>query len=721
MPVKSKKQTSSQSKTKKSKDIIDERFQAIVLTDSFETRFMPLTAIHPRCLLPLGNVPLIEYTLEFLATAGVNEVYLMCSAHADQIQKYIENSKWMSDTSPFTMTTIMSVESRSVGDAMRDLDNRGDVVTNIDFSKVMQFHKQKKAQDRDHILTMVLNQASPLHRTRSHVEPATFVVDKESHKCLYYQGIPPVDGKKGCINIEPELLEDITGEFMIRNDLIDCHVDICTPHVPQIFQDNFDYQYLRSDFVKGVLTSDLVKKTIYAYISKDSSEYAGRVESWSTYDAVSQDILARWCYPLVPDSNLVDDNSYSYELNNIYKEDKVILAQSCKIGTSTSIGRNTKIGDATSVKKSVIGRNCVIGNNVTISNSYVWDNAIIQDNSVLDHTIVAADAQIGKHVTLSPGSVIGFNVIIGDNRVIPNNVKIVETPIVSGDGFDDEDDFSSDDEQVKETAHIPAVTIKDVELVGEEGKGFAYESEDESVGYEDESTGGDNYSGIIYQMKSLNISDESIASITNKKAKKSRSRRRFSTNSMVSETGGAFESEGEEEDFGKEGLATVIRAIENNHDIDTALLELNTLRMSMNVTYHEVRSVTTQALLNKIVDFIATDTLTPQEAATKIFSNWGTMYKRQVFSPEEEIDLLNILQKKTQVLDSAYNQIILFIAIRTLYDLEVVEEDNILDWWTQGDESLEVRGLTAKFITWLKEADEEESSDDDDDEEEESE
>ncbi|EMG45678.1 Translation initiation factor eIF-2B epsilon subunit, partial [Candida maltosa Xu316] len=97
------------------------------------------------------------------------------------------------------------------------------------------------------------------------------------------------------------------------------------------------------------------------------------------------------------------------------------------------------------------------------------------------------------------------------------------------------------------------------------------------------------------------------------------------------------------------------------------------------------------------------------------------MYKRQVFSPEEEIDLLNILQKKTQVLDSAYNQIILFIAIRTLYDLEVVEEDNILDWWTQGDESLEVRGLTAKFITWLKEADEEESSDDDDDEEEESE
>ena len=97
-------------------------------------------------------------------------------------------------------------------------------------------------------------------------------------------------------------------------------------------------------------------------------------------------------------------------------------------------------------------------------------------------------------------------------------------------------------------------------------------------------------------------------------------------NSMISDNGGAFESdEGEEEeDFGVEGLATVTRAIENNHDIDTALLELNTLRMSMNVTYHDVRSVTTQALVNKIVDFITTGTLTPQEAATKIFTKWGS-------------------------------------------------------------------------------------------------
>ena len=42
-----------------------------------------------QCLLPLANTPLIEYTFEFLALAGVEDVYVFCSAHSDQIDEYI--------------------------------------------------------------------------------------------------------------------------------------------------------------------------------------------------------------------------------------------------------------------------------------------------------------------------------------------------------------------------------------------------------------------------------------------------------------------------------------------------------------------------------------------------------------------------------------------------------------------------------------------------------
>ncbi len=35
-----------------------------------------------------------------------------------------------------------------------------------------------------------------------------------------------------------------------------------------------------------------------------SQEYAARVHNLRSYDAVSRDIVARWCYPFVPDTNL---------------------------------------------------------------------------------------------------------------------------------------------------------------------------------------------------------------------------------------------------------------------------------------------------------------------------------------------------------------------------------------------------------------------------------
>ncbi|ODV80981.1 SE-domain-containing protein [Suhomyces tanzawaensis NRRL Y-17324] len=701
-------------KNKKQKEVVqDERFQAVVLTDSFETRFMPLTSSTPRCLLPLANVPLIEYTLEFLAKAGVNEVYLMCSSHADQIQQYVEKSKWVSKNSPFKITTIMSLESRSVGDVMRDIDNRGlisgdfllvsgDVVTNIDFNKAMNVHKYKKQQDKDHIVTMVLTQASPLHKTRSQVEPGTFILDKKTDRCLYYSRIPSIDGRKTSLNIDPELLEDIEDEFVIRNDLIDCCVDICSPHVPQIFQENFDYQTLRSDFVKGVLTSDLLKKTIYAYISDNSSEYAARVESFATYDAISQDILARWCYPLVPDSNLLENSSYTYEFNHIYKEDKVILAQSCKIGSRTSIGSNTSVGDGSSIQKSVIGKNCQIGKNVTISNSYIWDNAIIGDNTVINHAIVASGAQIGSNDVLSPGVVVGFNVKIGNNKVLANNTRVVESPIVKEfESFDDSADEDDDSETNIESAEKP-----DSNVVGEDGVGFVYTSDLEEDSDDDDGT--NQYSGIIYQLKSLNVSDESIASVTTQKVKKQQRKNRRS--SVISTDFEAF-SEEEEEDFAKEAYATVERALNNNHDLDTALLELNTLRMSMNVTYHEVRLATTDALVNKIIDFITTDTLDAKNAATKIFNHWGPMYKRQVFNDEEQVDLLNIFQDKVATADKSFNQVILFLAVRILYELDILEEENILKWWSDSEREdpdyVHVRGLTQQFITWLEDAEEE--------------
>jgi hypothetical protein len=61
----------------------EQKLQAILLADSFSKSFRPISSEIPKVLLPLVNVPMIEYTMEFLAQNGVEEVrhcrYALCS------------------------------------------------------------------------------------------------------------------------------------------------------------------------------------------------------------------------------------------------------------------------------------------------------------------------------------------------------------------------------------------------------------------------------------------------------------------------------------------------------------------------------------------------------------------------------------------------------------------------------------------------------------------
>ena len=52
--------------------------QAILFMDSFETKFRPITLECPKALFPLANVPMLEYSLEFLVKNNVKQVFLFC-------------------------------------------------------------------------------------------------------------------------------------------------------------------------------------------------------------------------------------------------------------------------------------------------------------------------------------------------------------------------------------------------------------------------------------------------------------------------------------------------------------------------------------------------------------------------------------------------------------------------------------------------------------------
>ena len=64
-----------------------------------------------------------------------------------------------------------------------------------------------------------------------------------------------------------------TDRLQVRKDLYDTHIDICTPELLVLLQDNFDWQDLRRDLLPGVLGQfEMLGKTIYTHVV--SNEYA---------------------------------------------------------------------------------------------------------------------------------------------------------------------------------------------------------------------------------------------------------------------------------------------------------------------------------------------------------------------------------------------------------------------------------------------------------------
>lgn len=641
--------------------------------------------------MPLANTPLIEYTLEFLSTAGVSDVYVVCSSYADEVEEYIQQSKWFQPSSPFQVHVLKSPESQSVGDALRYIDSigiinkhdfllvSGDIVSNVDFKPILEAHKErKKNKDKNQIMTMVLREASVFHRTRARSGAGLFILDEPSQRCVRYEPAPRPN-KTGYVNVDYEDLLDDLETVSFRNDLIDCHIDICAPDIPALFTENFDYNTIRSDFVKGILTSDILGKTIYSHVLTEA--YSSRVESFQTYDAVSKDVIARFSYPVTPERNIIETQTYSYQHGHIYKESGVVLAQSCLIGSGTVVGSKTFIGDGTKISKSVIGRNVKIGKNVVIEGSYIWDDAVIEDGATITNAVVANGAVIENGVTLESGAIISFDVVVSSGSTIKSGTKLTTRQRLAKDSDDELASEASDDEEAYHVFHDSDMSD------------YESSSDDEY---------NKSVTSMIYSMSSCNLSDTSIHSIGVEAAGHKKSMRRQSNQASVV-------SEGEEENFRTEAIESVTRSITENHDPDIAALELNTLRMTMNVSYHEVRSATMAAFVGFVFKMVNTGTLAVKPATENLFAKWIPLLKRQIFEVEDGADLLACIQ--AECAKRAHGELILAYAVNTLYDEEMVDEDAVEQWWESEDTQKggEVLKYVEKVVESIRDAEEESS------------
>ncbi|RDW84919.1 hypothetical protein BP6252_02509 [Coleophoma cylindrospora] len=708
---------------KKVEDEREETLQAVILADSFETRFNPFTIEKPRCLLPLANTPLIEYTLEFLAMAGVSDIHIYCGSHTEEVERYIQSSKWFPQTSPaspFTRLEIMKTTARSVGDAMRDLDARdvivgdfllvhGDLVSNLPIDAALSSHRARRLADKNAIMTMILRSGGlGGHRTKAQGIIPVFVNDPTKSRCLHYEEMHPLQANK-YVNLDPELLSEHS-ELEIRTDLIDCGIDICTPDVLALWAESFDYEVPRRHFLHGVLKDyELNGKTIHTEIVSD--HYAARVTNLQAYEAVSKDILGRWTYPLVPDSNLLKNQSYKFERGGLCKEDGVILARTCKVGKRTVLGKDTSIGDGSVVSNSIIGRRCQIGRNVNIQNSYIWDDVVVADGATVNRAVIASEAVVGKKCNILPGTLLSFGVRIADNKQVKEGSRITRAKRRA--------------EDVDEDGPLSPVPTNP-ELVGDGGEGYEFEDEDE---LEEESD--IFHTSLVYSTAHLNISSESISTISSSISGGSQPQTRSRLSSFAGSISEDEQGGSTNENFHHDAVAGLLDTLKESGDFDSAKLEFMGLRLSNDATDHQIRRAIAVAFTKRISQMVENEAMEAAKAAEQAFGlNGAGKFLKEVAigldkKEADQVDFIRALQK--DLIHRANGPVILNAISQRLYQMEILEEDAYLKWWEDaeelGDEEDEelhkVRQKTKVFIDWLKEAEEEEDSEEEDDDDDE--
>ena len=65
----------------------------MVLTDALTKKFYPLILDTPIILLPVGGIPVIEYTIYWAEMNKITELFIVYSKHNEQIKTLFETRK----------------------------------------------------------------------------------------------------------------------------------------------------------------------------------------------------------------------------------------------------------------------------------------------------------------------------------------------------------------------------------------------------------------------------------------------------------------------------------------------------------------------------------------------------------------------------------------------------------------------------------------------------
>jgi NDP-sugar pyrophosphorylase family protein len=121
--------------------------KAVILAGGKGTRLAPYTTVFPKPLVPLGHRPILDIIIRQLAYYGFDDIVLTVGYLAELIQAYFQTAN--ESLPDVTLTYVKEKEPLGTAGSLsliEGLDDtfvvmNGDVLTSMDFSKMVKFHE----------------------------------------------------------------------------------------------------------------------------------------------------------------------------------------------------------------------------------------------------------------------------------------------------------------------------------------------------------------------------------------------------------------------------------------------------------------------------------------------------------------------------------------------------------------------------------------------------
>jgi mannose-1-phosphate guanylyltransferase/phosphomannomutase len=346
------------------------------------TRLRPLTSNVPKPMLPLVNRPMMEHVIDLLKRHGIDDIVVTVAFMANAIRTYFGDGSEYGVRITYASEETPLGTAGSVRNAMQHLTERfvvisGDVLTDIDLSRILASHDENKA-----LATIGL----------VHVEnPLEFgiVITRDDGSIERFLE-KPTWGQVFSDTIN-------TGIFVLEPEIFD--------HIAPEGQVDFS-----SEVFPSLLEAEL---PLYGAIADGYWEDVGTLEA---YVGAHKDILDGKVRVDIP----------GFELRpGVWVGEGAEVHPGAEIVGPAVVGDNCRIEDGARLGEySVLGANVRVRGEGSLERSVVHDNAYLGEGVRLRGTVVGRSCDLRNGVRTEEGVVLGDECFVGEDALLATGVKV---------------------------------------------------------------------------------------------------------------------------------------------------------------------------------------------------------------------------------------------------------------------------------------------------------